>query len=92
MTRVVVNRRAEADIAHLIDWFAERSPPAAHNAVERIFGSIRGLAEFPESGPRVSRNIRELVVRFGRDGYVVRYRVDGDQVLVTRVFHGRQKR
>jgi hypothetical protein len=36
--------------------------------------------------------VRDLVVRFGRDGFVIRYRIWPDKVVVTRIFHGRQKR
>jgi len=35
---------------------------------------------------------RELLVRFGRHGYVVQYRVEGEEVLVARVFHGLEDR
>jgi plasmid stabilization system protein ParE len=31
-------------------------------------------------------------MRFGRDGYVVRYRVDERTVIVTRIFHTREQR
>jgi plasmid stabilization system protein ParE len=51
------------------------------------------LAEHAERTRVVSDDgIRELVVRFGRDGYVVQYRVDENLVLVTRILHGKEAR
>ena len=35
---------------------------------------------------------RDVRVRFGRDGFFVRYRIVGDELLVTRIFQGRQIR
>jgi plasmid stabilization system protein ParE len=62
-------------------------------AVQAIASAIQSLDQFPERGALVrGANWRELVVRFGRDGYVVRYRVTPSVVLVTRIFHGREDR
>jgi plasmid stabilization system protein ParE len=35
---------------------------------------------------------RDVAVRFGRDGFVIRYRVESDAVIIVRMFHGRQRR
>lgn len=34
--------------------------------------------------------MREAVVSFGRDGYVVLYRADGDAIYLLSVRHGRE--
>ena len=36
--------------------------------------------------------MRELVVKFGKSAYVVRYRVTDGAVIVLRIWHGRQNR
>lgn len=36
--------------------------------------------------------MRELYIQFGDSGYVVQYRVDGDIVVVARIFHMREAR
>lgn len=55
--------------------------------------ALVSLAELSERGHRTpSSALRELPVRFGRYGYVVRYRVVPDEVLVTRIFHVRERR
>ena len=35
---------------------------------------------------------RELFTSFGRRGYVLRYMLDGDKVVVIRVWHTRERR
>lgn len=35
---------------------------------------------------------RELMISFSSSGYVVRYRVDTDAVIVARIFHMRENR
>ncbi len=44
--------------------------------------------------PTGDADIRQIVVRFGASGYVVRYAiVPGDEdILVTRIWHGREAR
>ncbi|MGV2181681.1 type II toxin-antitoxin system RelE/ParE family toxin [Rhizobium rhizogenes] len=36
------------------------------------------------------QGLRELIVKFGRDGYVVLYRYIGDEVLIAAIRHGRE--
>ncbi len=74
-------------------WLADKSPDAAEAAAEAILDGIDKLADFPLMGVRREPlELREIVIEFGRDGYVVRYRADGDWVFVTRIFHGRENR
>lgn len=44
--------------------------------------------------PTKDQNIRQVIVRFGRHGYIVRYRVlpPDDAIFVTRIWHGREAR
>ncbi len=84
---------AEYDLDRLVGYLAERNPHAAKRAAATLTSAIRSLDEFAERG-RVgpSKELRELVVRFGRDGFVVQYRVERTRVIVARVLHGRQDR
>ena len=44
--------------------------------------------------PTEDAEIRQVVVRFGSSGYIVRYAaLPGDQdILITRIWHGREAR
>lgn len=46
----------------------------------------------PDRTPIREDGIRELMVRFGAGGYVARYRVMADHVIVLRIFHMREDR
>jgi plasmid stabilization system protein ParE len=80
------------DVARLRGWLAERSPRAAAGAVEAISSALLMIEDFPEAGPQVEGPLRELVVRFGRDGFIMRYVVYPEQTVVTRIHHGRERR
>ena len=84
--------RSRADLLSQIDWLAERTPQSARRAAERIHLQLALLAQFPEAAPESGGGHRDATVRFGRDGFVVRYRIEGDLVVVVRIYHGRQSR
>jgi len=74
-----------------IVWLSERAPSAAAAAADQLDAAIDLLGDFPLAAPAVDERFRELPVDFGRDGFVLRYKVT-DVVTVVRVLHGRQKR
>ena len=93
MAEIELTRRALVDLHRLRDFLAGESPRAAGRAVTRILDGMRRLEKFPESAPRLEgTSVRELFLRFGHAGYVVRYLVDGERVIVTRIFHARENR
>jgi plasmid stabilization system protein ParE len=83
---------ARADMAWLEKDLESKSPRAAIRAANAITAAIRSLTEYSDRGRPLGADVRELIVRFGRDGYVIRYRTRHEVVLITRVFHGRQRR
>lgn len=55
--------------------------------------AIRSLGQMADRGRKhAASDARELVVPFGRDAYILRYRVEPDRVIVARVFHLREDR
>jgi toxin ParE1/3/4 len=60
-----------------------------------IWTAIERLQEFPDLGMTTEDpDIRQIVVRFGCSGYIVRYaalREDGN-ILITRIWHGPEAR
>lgn len=83
---------ARRDLDRLRLWLAERAPNAAEDAAETLISAARSLAEFPERGRLVRSGLRELVVPFGSAGYVLRYGVRRDRVVIARVFHSLEDR
>ena len=90
--KVVFSARAKADLMAQLDWLEDRAPVAARRAADMIHARLALLGEFPMSGPKVDTRHRQVTVRFGRDGFVVRYCIEADVIVVMRLFHGRQDR
>ena len=93
MAQVELSHHALADLGRLRRWLADKNPGAAKRAAAEIEQGIAQLGQFPLMGHE-SGGVggRELAIDFGRNGYLVRYRVFGDRVIVTRIFHGRERR
>jgi plasmid stabilization system protein ParE len=80
-------------LAWVVDYLAVRSPSAALRAYDTLTTAIKSLDEFSERGrPGPEPALRELIVPFGSGAYVVRYRVDRNDVVVARIYHGREDR
>ena len=91
--RVRLTSAANRDLVRLIDYLDVRSPAAAVRAYDTLDAAMRSLDEFSERArPGPEPGTRELVVRFGSGAYIVRYRVDPDEVVVARIFHGAEDR
>jgi plasmid stabilization system protein ParE len=87
--------RRRRDVERLRAFLDQNNPGAAQRALAAIWTAIERLQEFPDLGmPTVDSEIRQIVVRFGASGYIIRYAVlpeDGN-ILITRLWHGREAR
>jgi plasmid stabilization system protein ParE len=90
--RVVISRAASKDVDRLEAWLLDKKPNAAVRVGGILRDAIASLEDWPERGRLVAGDTRELDVKFGRGTYVMRFYVSGDQVVVTRIFHGRERR
>ncbi|WP_395649830.1 type II toxin-antitoxin system RelE/ParE family toxin [Brevundimonas sp.] len=81
------SRASQADRERLAAFLARNSPQAAEDAADAITTAIARLGAFPMLGRSVASGDRELSVKFGKAGYIVRYRIDPDAVVVARIFH-----
>lgn len=88
---VRLSPEARGDFLRLIDFLAPKNPRAARMAAQAISHALQSLDVHAERG-RGAGNLRELSIRFGRDGYVAQYRIDPDSVIVARIFHAREAR
>ncbi len=92
---IVLSPDAVMDVERVRLFLDEKNPVAAQKALDRIWGALDRLQHFPVSGFATSdRLIRQIAVRFGASGYIIRYAVmpvTGD-ILVTRIWHSREQR
>ena len=82
------------DLKRLHAFIEPHSPTASTRAVNTLIEAAESLQEFPEKGRpwNLEMNFRELSVRFGARGYVIRYRLFEDQVIIVRVWHSLEDR
>jgi len=86
---------AVEDVERLRNFLDRENPDAARRALEVIWTAIDRLQEFPDLGAATGdADIRQIVVRFGASGYIVRYSaLPGESnILITRIWHGREAR
>lgn len=83
---------AQRDRARLAAFLVEKNPAAALRAVEAIVAGISALGDYPLRGQACADGLRELMIPFGQSGYVARYRVERDHIIIARVFHMREDR
>lgn len=74
MARVIYSPNALANLERAFTSLNELSPEAAIAAVEAIRTAIEMLEHHPLIGRIIKGDQRELVISFGRTGYLARYR------------------
>ena len=83
---------AGRDLLRLASFLSVKNPDAALRALLAIEDAARSLETLGERGKPGPHDARELIVRFGRDGYAIRYTLSASEVIITRIFHGREQR
>lgn len=95
MARVVYSRNSLANLERAFANLDERSSEtaeAAVAAVEAIRSAVSMLEHHPLIGRIVTTDLRELVISYGRSGYVALYRFvpSRDEVRVLAIRHQRE--
>lgn len=92
MARLIYSGEALDDLERLVGFLAETDPSAATDSARAITSAVRMLAAHPMVGRRVRGEIRELIISYGRTGYVALYRFlpARDEVRILRVRHQRE--
>jgi plasmid stabilization system protein ParE len=90
--KVRLSRLSLVDRERIFLFLAETDRAAAYRALDLLAQGFEDIAAFPQIGRAAPRGYRCLVLRFGRGGYEIRYRLVADQALVTRIFHTREDR
>jgi toxin ParE1/3/4 len=82
-------------IARVKTHCSQTTNPGAARRALLIWTAIERLQEFPALGMQTEdADVRQIVIRFGTSGYIVRYTIISEtaDILVTRVWHGREAR
>jgi toxin ParE1/3/4 len=86
--RVAWTESALGDLQGIRRYIGEFNPKAAQELAERLLDAADRLKSFAERGRPVAQGVRELIVVYP---YIIRYRIDGDLVVIMRVRHGGQR-
>lgn len=85
---------AQNDIQRLHKFLHEKNADAAQRIVNTLLEGADKLLSFPEIGKPLNDDLkrREMYLPFGGASYVLRYRLQGEKVIVIRVWHSRELR
>ncbi len=80
---------AFSDLKRLHDFLDSINSKVAKNIVDLIITESESLSKFPEKGRLWEDDpcFRELIVKFGMRGYIIRYRFEKNIIYIVRVWH-----
>jgi plasmid stabilization system protein ParE len=93
MPRLTWTPQALSDVQRLHRFLASKNIDAAQRAVQAIRQGVKVLALQPSMGRPIEDlpiEFREWLIDFGNSGYMARYRLDADLIVVLAVRHQRE--
>lgn len=92
MATVVYSRRALGHLEQAFGFLAEHDPAAAQSAAGAVRAAVELLADHPFLGRPTEGGLHQLVISFGKTGYVAMYRFlpHLDEVRVLALRHQRE--
>jgi len=93
MNKIVYTESAHNNILQHDSFYAEKNIYLAAKPSESIYKQLEILKIHPRIGrlaPLLGEDIRELIISFGKYGFVAYYKIVGDTVYILGVRHGAQ--
>lgn len=92
MAQVVYSENALTNLERAFEFLSDHDPTAARKAAVAISEAVAMLARHPLIGRVVKGELRELVISFGRTGYIALYRFLplADEVRILAIRHQRE--
>ncbi|MBQ1498417.1 MAG: type II toxin-antitoxin system RelE/ParE family toxin [Sphingomonas sp.] len=85
MRKIVWTEEAISHLEAILAYVSAFNPGAASRLGERLIAVADGLAEFSERGRDAGEGRREMTSVWP---YILRYRVEGNTVIILRIRHG----
>jgi plasmid stabilization system protein ParE len=94
MPQIVWLPEATSDTRRLREFIEDKNPEAATRAGFAFLEGADFLSSYPEAGAPMNdgTNRRELFIKFGNGGYVLRYILDDDKIVIIRTWHSKENR
>ena len=82
------------DLTQLREFIRPHNPKAPANAAKRIIETANLFLAHPHLGHPIDDlpEFNGLFIPFGQRGYVLRYRIDDEKIIILRIWHGREDR
>ena len=93
MPQVIFAPGAILDVQRLREFLRPKNPLAARRAAETILKALQVLGQQPQIGRPVEdfpEQYREWLIDFGDSGYVARYRLVGEVVIILALRHQKE--
>ena len=93
MSRVIFTATAIRDLERLREFLRPKNPSAAVGAAKAIIEGVQALGAMPRIGRPIDdlpEEYRDWLIDFGDSGYIARYRIDGDTVVVLAIRHQKE--
>ena len=93
MPQLIWSPQALHDVQRLYRFLASKNLESAKRAVTAIRQGVNVLSLQPGMGRPVEdmeNEFRDWIIDFGDGGYVARYRIDGQQVIILAVRHRKE--
>jgi plasmid stabilization system protein ParE len=94
MSTIVWTKAAVADIERHHEFLELTNPDTARKAVQEILKKGESLKQNPRRGSIVTQaeGLRKLMIPFGKYGFVMHYTIFDEDILILRIYHGREHR
>jgi plasmid stabilization system protein ParE len=85
---------ALADLDRFATFLQQHQPFLAKIVAEEIIDKAQILSEHPRLGRAIEGRdeYRQIILQVLNAAYVFQYRLDGERLVMLRVFHGREER
>ena len=92
MVRLTLSARAQSNLVRIFEFYAREDPMLAARVVTYIRSYLNELTSSPQTGRRTEEGFRELVIPFGKAGFVALYDYNDahDLVHVASIRHQRE--
>jgi toxin ParE1/3/4 len=85
---------ALADLDRFVEYLDRQHPSLAATVAREIISKVQVLTSHPRLGRPIAgrEEYRQIVLQVLRAAYVFQYRLDGERIVMLRVFHAREAR
>lgn len=91
MPQITLTKRAQIDLERLRAFLASNSPTASKKSAKVLKNALELISRQPRIGKAYTEpNQFDLIINFGTSGYIIRYELQQELILILAVRHQRE--